>query len=130
MHFAAVCMPIDSIDFVPATIAIALFFFHHLTHPRRIQLLLHHSLCTYNLRQPLQPRCLQPTRRVSLQGCDYSRLRNLVWAGVVHVHSLQKQNVGLRVCDTGGDGLHDLAVNGLLVVGNEVLVQKLLDLIG
>jgi hypothetical protein len=42
---------------------------------------------------------------------------------------LQEKYIAL-LRHTRGDSLHDLAVDGLLVVGNEVLVQELLDLVG
>ena len=67
--------------------------------------------------------------RIGLQGCDNPGLRNFVRPAVIHIDRLQEKHIAL-LRHTRGDSLHDLAVDGLLVVGNEVLVQELLDLVG
>ncbi len=70
------------------------------------------------------------TRRgVRLQSGDDSGLGNLVRAAVVHVDGGEEEHVAL-LRHPRRDRLHDLAVDGLLVVGNEILVQELLDLVG
>ena len=73
---------------------------------------------------------IERTRRgVSLERCDHSGLGNLVRAAVVHIDSREEEDVAL-LGHPRCDSLHDLAVDGLLVVGNEVLVQELLNLVG
>lgn len=66
---------------------------------------------------------------VGLQSGDHSRLGNLVGAAVLHVHGGQEENVALLGYPRG-NGLHDLAVDRLLVVGHQVLIQELLNLVG
>jgi hypothetical protein len=65
---------------------------------------------------------------IGLQSRDHTGLGDLVGATVLHVHGAQKEHVAL-LSDTRGNGLHDLAIDGLLVVGHQVLVQELLDLV-
>jgi hypothetical protein len=96
----------------------------------RVDLLLQDGLRAHNLGQALEARRLQPARRVRLESGDDAGLGDLVRARVLHVDGLQEQDVGFGVGDARGDGLHDLAVDGLLVVGDEVLVEQLLDLVG
>lgn len=95
-----------------------------------VDLLLQDGLGGDDLGEALEAGRLQPRRRVGLEGGDDAGLGDLVGARVLHVDGLQQQDVGLGVGDAGGDGLHDLAVDGLLVVGDEVLVEELLDLVG
>jgi hypothetical protein len=111
-------------------------------------LLLSNRLRRYYLRQALEPWSLEDYvsqlanatfsrgwvightgRGVRLERRDDSRLGNLVRTTVVHINGLQQQHVAL-LGYARGHGLHDLAVDGLLVVGHEVLVQQLLDLVG
>lgn len=66
---------------------------------------------------------------IGLQSGDDAGLGDLVGAAVLHVHGGQEEDVAL-LGDTGSNGLHDLAIDGLLVVGHQVLVQELLDLVG
>lgn len=66
---------------------------------------------------------------VCLQSGDHAWLGDLVGAAVLHVHGGQEENVAL-LCDPRSNGLHDLAVDGLLVVSHQILVQELLDLVG
>ena len=68
-------------------------------------------------------------RRIGLQRCDDTWLSNFIGSTVIHIHSSQEQHITL-LGDTGGNGLHDLRVDGLFVVGHQVLVQELLDLVG
>ncbi len=65
---------------------------------------------------------------VCFESSDRSGLRNLVRAAVVHIDSLEEQYVAL-LSHPRGDSLHDLTVDRLLVVGDEVLVQELLNLV-
>ena len=67
-------------------------------------------------------------RRVCLKCCDDSRFRNLVWTTVLHVDCCEQQDVAL-LCHARCDSLHDLAIDGLLVVGYQILIQQLLDLV-
>lgn len=66
---------------------------------------------------------------IGLQSGDHTGLGNLVGAAVLHVHGGQEEHVAL-LGDPRSNGLHDLAIDGLFVVGNQVLVQELLDLVG
>lgn len=68
-------------------------------------------------------------RRIGFERCDDTGLGNLIGSAVIHVHGSQEQHVAL-LGDAGGDGLHDLRVDGLFVIGHQVLVQQLLDLVG
>ncbi|VTO90078.1 unnamed protein product [Fusarium graminearum] len=71
----------------------------------------------------------QLTRRcVSLERSDDSRLSDLVRTTVVHIDGLEEKDVAL-LSYTRGNCLHDLAVDGLLVIGDQVLVEQLLDLV-
>jgi hypothetical protein len=67
-------------------------------------------------------------RRVSLESSDYSGLGDLIGTTVVHVDSLEEQDVAL-LRDSRGHCLHDLAIDRLLVVGDQVLVQQFLNLV-
>lgn len=66
---------------------------------------------------------------VRLQSGDHSGLSDLIGTTVLHVHRSQEKDVTL-LCDTRGHGLHDLAVDGLFIVGHQILIQELLNLIG
>lgn len=65
---------------------------------------------------------------VGLQSCDDSRLGNFIRTAVLHINRCQQEHVTL-FSDARGNGLHDFAIDRLLVVCDEVLVQELLDLI-
>ena len=67
-------------------------------------------------------------RGVRFQGRDDPGLGDLIGAAVLHIHRSQQENIAL-LRDSRGDGLHDLAIDGLLVVRNEVLVEELLNLV-
>jgi len=69
-------------------------------------------------------------RAVRLEGTDMSRLGNLEWPTILQVDGLEQQHVVGLLGDSRRYRLHDLAVDGLLVVGDKVLVQQLLDLVG
>jgi len=66
---------------------------------------------------------------VGLQSCDNTRLGDLIRSTVFHVYRCQQEDIAL-LCDARGDSLHDLAVDGLFVVCDQVLVQKFLNLVG
>lgn len=68
-------------------------------------------------------------RSIRLQRCDDTWLCNFIWSTVIHIHGSQEQHIAL-LGDTGGNGLHDLRVDGLFVISHQVLVQQLLDLVG
>lgn len=122
-------------------------------------LLLRESLRRDNLREALKSRSLEPwtqmlamgikeprpskrcwarpqgrtrliltRRRVGLQSRDDPGLRNLVQATVIQIHGREKQRVVL-LRHLGRNSLHDFAVDRLLVVRNQVLVEELLDLV-
>lgn len=65
---------------------------------------------------------------VCLQGRDDPGLGDLIRTAVLHIDWCQKENIAL-LRDSGGDGFHDLAVDGLLIVCDEVLVEELLNLV-
>lgn len=65
---------------------------------------------------------------VGLKCCDDSRLGDLVRTAIVHIDGLEEKNIAL-LSHTRGNCLHDLAVDRLLVVGDQVLVEQLLDLV-
>ena len=65
---------------------------------------------------------------VSLERSDDSRLGDLVRTTVVHIDGLKEKHVTL-LSNTRGNCLHDLAVDRLLVISNQVLVEQLLDLV-
>lgn len=90
--------------------------------------LLSDCLCRHNFRQPLQPWRLEPRRSVRLECCDDAWLRDLVRAAVLHVHGRQQEYVPL-FRHSRSDRLHDVTVDRLLVVGNQVLIQELLNLV-
>ena len=70
------------------------------------------------------------TRRgIGLQSGDDSGLGDLIRATVVHIDSLEQQNIGL-LSHARSDGLHNFAIDRLLVIRDKVLVQKLLNLVG
>lgn len=58
------------------------------------------------------------------------RLGNLVWTTVLQVDGLEQQYVVGLLGNSRCYRLHDLAVDRLLIVGDEILVQQLLDLVG
>ena len=68
-------------------------------------------------------------RSVGLQSCDDTGLGDLVRTAVLHVHGCQQKHIAL-LRHPGCDGLHDFTVDRLLIVGDQVLVQELLDLVG
>ena len=104
--------------------------FGNFSHGMRVQLLLHDGLSADDLSEALQPRGLQPAGRIRFQRGDNARFGDLVGAGIFHVDGLQEQHVRFGIRDARGDGFHDFAVDGLFVVGHEVLVEQFLDLIG
>src|SRR5512140_2103839 len=53
---------------------------------------------------------------IGLQRGDDSGLRNLVRPAVIHIDSLEQENVAL-LGHSGSHGLHDLPVDGLFIVG-------------
>ncbi|KAH0294783.1 myosin-2, partial [Aureobasidium sp. EXF-3399] len=127
--------PILSVQMTPiphiTSLAILTCFVRFLSHgTSSIKLLLHDRLCGNNFCKALESRCLQPRGCVGLECCDDARLGDFVGPAVVHVYGGQEQNIGLGVGDARGDGFHDFAVDGLFVVGDEVLVQQLLNLVG
>lgn len=65
---------------------------------------------------------------IGLQGCDDPGLGDLIRTAVLHVDRSQQEHVTL-LGDAGGNGLHDFAIDRLLIVCDEVLVQEFLDLI-
>lgn len=65
---------------------------------------------------------------ICLQSCDDPRLGNLKWTTVFHVDGREKQDIAL-LCDSRGHSLHDVAIDWLLIIGHQVLIQKFLDLI-
>ena len=108
--------------------------------------LLCHCLSRNNLRQTLQPRCLEPCRQksdrmelyrksliltrrcVCFECCDHSWFSNLIRATVIHIHRRQKEYIAF-FGDTRGHSFHDFSIDRLFVVRNEILIQQLLDLI-
>lgn len=68
-------------------------------------------------------------RRIGLERRDLSRLSNFVRATVIHIHGLQQEDVAL-FSHARCDSFHNLAVDRLLVIGDEILVEKLLNLVG
>lgn len=68
-------------------------------------------------------------RSIGFQRCDDTWLCNFIGSTIIHIHSSQEQYITL-FSDTGGNGLHDLRVDGLFVISHQVLVQQLLDLVG
>ena len=67
-------------------------------------------------------------RRVGLQSGDDTRLGNFVRTTVVHVDGGEKQDIAL-FRHSRRHGLHDLAIDRLFVVGHEILIEELLDLV-
>lgn len=65
---------------------------------------------------------------VCLQGRDNPGLGDLIGTAVFHIHRSQQEDITL-FCDPRSNGLHDLAVNRLFVVRDEVLIEKLLNLV-
>ena len=72
---------------------------------------------------------MQPGGCVGFQSGDDAGFGDLVGAAVFHVYGGEEQDIAF-LGDAGGDGFHDFAVDGLLVVGDEVLVEEFLDLGG
>jgi hypothetical protein len=68
-------------------------------------------------------------RSVGLQSGDETGLGNFIWSAVLHIHSSKEKYIAL-FCDTRRNSLHDFAIDGLFVVCNQVLIQKLLNLVG
>jgi hypothetical protein len=68
-------------------------------------------------------------RRVRLESGDDTRLGDLVRSAIIHVYCSKEKDVAL-LGDSRGDSFHDLAVDRLLIVGNKVLVEELLYLVG
>ena len=68
-------------------------------------------------------------RCISFQCSDYTRLRNLVRAGVLHVNCCEKQHIAL-FRNSWSNGFHYFAIDGLFVVSHEILVKQLLYLVG
>lgn len=68
-------------------------------------------------------------RSICLQGSNDAWFSNLVRPGVLHVYGLQEQNVRL-LRYARRDRFHDLAVDRLFIVRDEILVQEFLDLVG
>ncbi|KAL3706729.1 hypothetical protein TMatcc_007742 [Talaromyces marneffei ATCC 18224] len=65
--------------------------------------------------------------RVGLQSRDDSWLSNLIWSAVIHVHCREEKDITL-LGYARRDCLHDLSVDGLLIICDEILVQQLLNL--
>lgn len=68
-------------------------------------------------------------RSVGLQSGDETGLGNFIWPAVLHIHSCQEKHIAL-LGDPRRNSLHDFSIDGLLVVCNQVLIQKLLNLVG
>lgn len=68
-------------------------------------------------------------RRIRLQSSDDSGLSNLIRARILEIDRRQQQDVTL-LRNARGDRLHDLAIDRLFIVCDEVLVEKFLDLVG
>lgn len=65
---------------------------------------------------------------VGLQGRDGARLSDFVRPTIFHINRGQQEHIAL-FGDTRGNSLHDLAIDRLLVISHEVLVEKLLNLV-
>lgn len=116
-----------TVDVVPLSIAVVRILSQGAT---GVDLLLHDGLRADNLRKTLQSGSLQPAGCVRLQGGDDAGFGDLVRSGIFHVDGGEEEDVGFGIGDARGNGLHDFAVDGLLVVGDEVLVEELLNLVG
>lgn len=67
-------------------------------------------------------------RSISLKRRNDSGFSDLVRTTVVHVHGLEEQHVAL-LSYPRSHSLHDLSIDRLLVISNQVLVEELLDLV-
>lgn len=87
------------------------------------------SLRRHYLSQSFEAGRLQPAGRIRLQCGDGSGFGYLIRTTIIHVDRRQQEHVRFRVCDSRSNCLHNLSVDGLLVVGDQILVQQLLNLV-